>query len=138
MVEPDSFSAPWPGEAPSGQQGSGPRRDCPAHRGNWLEVLAAVAFACGACSFLLILPAALGIPLALITSHLARRDLGRMDDGSLDSRGYDQTFKALCLAESSVRLNAVGLVACSLISILACFVVGVIAFALRSSPAPAH
>lgn len=110
MAEPDPPPVPEFDDPPWEEPGV-LRRDCEPHRGNWLLLLASVTMLCGVLAFVLAVPAFVGIPLGFLTGRMARRDLNRMAEGSLDSQGHEQTFRALCRAEDGVYLNAYGLVA---------------------------
>jgi hypothetical protein len=91
------------------------RRDCEPDRGCLLTFLSGVALACGVLSFLVALPALLGLPLGILTARMADRDLTRICHGSLDPGGHRLTCAALCRVERAVHWNAVGPFACPLV-----------------------
>jgi hypothetical protein len=98
------------------------RRDCTPHRGNWLLLMTSVALVCGGAAFLFAVPAILGIPLGVVTVDMARRDLGRMAEGSLDPRGREQTIKAEQRALNALDLNVYGFIVCLLLGCCLCSV----------------
>lgn len=84
------------------------RRDCDSHRGEFLCALATISLVVGGLSILSFFPAILGLPLALLTRRLARRDLDRIFAGDVDHNGYELTERARSKAHEAVVLNLLG------------------------------
>lgn len=95
-------------EAPRVWTGVG-RRDCDPHRGMELRALALAGVFAGAASLCLVVPAALGLPLAVAALVLSRRDLGRMEARLMDPAGQGATEHARDLGVAGILLNAGGL-----------------------------
>jgi hypothetical protein len=59
---------------------------------------------CGALSLLLIIPAVIGLPLAIAACALAEKDLARMSAGQMDPNGRNPTAIASTLAGYAIFL----------------------------------
>ena len=101
--EPEAADRPW--ERPGAV-----RRDCMPHRADQLWVVAVTSLVLGLLACGLAAPAALGVPLALLASTLARRDLKKMNEGVMDPSGYRLTREAEVYAVFGAFLNTAGAV----------------------------
>jgi hypothetical protein len=70
--------------------------------------MATISAVHGLLSILVFFPAFLGLPLAILTRWLARRDLDRIFAGDMDPNGYELTEKARSRAQEGVVLNLLG------------------------------
>jgi hypothetical protein len=86
------------------------RRDCEPHRSDQLSVVAVTSLVLGLLSCGLAAPAALGVPLALFAATLARRDLKKMGEGSMDPSGDRLAREAEACAVLGAFLNTAGAV----------------------------
>jgi hypothetical protein len=84
------------------------RCDCLPDRAWLLTPLARASVLAGGLSFLCFLPAAVGLPLGVVTASLARRDLDAMAAGDMDQRGYHATRKAWSDARAGAVLSLLG------------------------------
>jgi hypothetical protein len=91
------------------------RRDCEPDRGNLLALLSKVALWCGLLSFVLAVPALVGILVGLVALMMARLDLERMEAGDLDPQGRDQAATALWRTEEALALCVLGPFICPLL-----------------------
>jgi hypothetical protein len=84
------------------------RRDAQPHRAELLAILGKMSLGCGVLSIILGVPALVGIPLALMTVVLAKRDLLRMWEGTMDPRGREQTELARRRGEYGAVMSGFG------------------------------
>ena len=63
-------------------------------------------------SWVLFLPVLVGLPLAVMTLGLARRDLALMEAGRMDPAGRGQTERARSYARSGVVLGVLDCLGC--------------------------
>jgi hypothetical protein len=102
LPDPDDDAArPW-------EQPGAVRRDAAPNRAELLAILGKASLGCGVLSVLLGAPALVGIPLGLITVILAKRDLLRMWEGTMDPRGRDQTELARRRGEYGAVMSGFG------------------------------
>lgn len=81
------------------------RRDCEPHRSSLLFLMARTSLVCGLLSLCLCFPALVGLPLAVLAYTLANRDLGRMEDGTMDPAGASQARRARDTAFAGALLS---------------------------------
>lgn len=106
-----SLPEPIAADVPPWEQPSAVRRDCQPHRGALLQRLGLLSTWCARFSFILIVPALVALPVGLMVTVLARRDLARMDGGLMDPAGEDQTAAALFDAQIATMLSMCPLLA---------------------------
>lgn len=80
------------------------------HRGAFLRRLSRLSIWCSVFSFLLLVPGLLALPVGLLVTVLARKDLARMERGLMDPAGEDQTANALVDAQIAAMLSICPLV----------------------------
>jgi hypothetical protein len=98
-----------PPEATPWERPGAVRRDCESHRGRLLALLGTISFGCGVVGVLFAPAGVVGLLLGLWVRGAARRDLGQMDDGSMDADGAGQTRDARTDATLGAVLGGVGL-----------------------------
>ncbi len=81
------------------------RRDFLPHRGRLLLGLAQTSAFCGALSIFLVVPSIAGLSLAGWVWFAAREDLQKMQEGSIDIRGYRVTDDARKDARYALAVN---------------------------------
>jgi hypothetical protein len=80
------------------------RRDCAAHRGPFLHLLAMTALVFSVPAAACVAPGLLSLPLSLIVIALGRDDLRRMRAGRMDPQGRPLTRQAIFLATGAALL----------------------------------
>lgn len=88
----------------------GVRRDSEPHRARLLLVLANVSCCSAVTGLFLFVPALVGLPVGIVASLMARRDLALMDAGRMDPRGAGASAKAWDRATVGTCFNLVALV----------------------------
>ncbi len=108
--ESASEDLPW-------EQDGAVRRDREAHRGRMLSVLGTMAFCLG----VMALPSGplgvFGLGLGLYVRSAARRDLRKMDEGTMDPEGAARTRAALQDANLGGAMSGLGLLLATLVAI---------------------
>jgi hypothetical protein len=82
------------------------RRDCEPQRSALLRGLATTSLICGVLSWLLILPALIGLPCGVAALLMAERDLEKMRAGCMDNRAIGLAEYARQRAQDGIALNA--------------------------------
>jgi hypothetical protein len=97
----DEIFQPWElvGEA---------RRDCASHRAGFLVPLARLSLLAGGLSLSCPPFGLVGLPLAVVTWRMARRDLDLIVAGDMDHRGYGPTEKARAESRTGLLLILFG------------------------------
>ncbi len=105
---------PWGGD-PAAVAPRPARRDPGPHRAGLLRVLGGGALAANSLSMCLVLPALVGVPLAVVVWALASQDLAAMRAGGMDPAGRAGTEQARDWAVAGLILAGLGLVICAVI-----------------------
>jgi hypothetical protein len=82
------------------------RRDCLPYRSTVWDLLALAALLLGVASLCLLVPALVGLPLAVVLWRRARRDLGQMDAGLMDPSGRVSAENARGTSFAAIVVNA--------------------------------
>jgi hypothetical protein len=109
------------GETPWERPGS-VRRDSESHRGRLLSLLGTVSFCCGVVAVCFAPAGVVGLLLGLWVRGAARRDLGKIDTGTMDPDGAAQTRAALADANLSLVLSGIGLLLGTALAVALAFV----------------
>jgi hypothetical protein len=98
------------------------RRDARPHRALFLDVMATASVLCSIFSLCLLIPALLGLPLAIASLVLTRQDLNQMRAGLMDPGGKGQTEGARTWAGWGLLLNLIVLLVAALLLLrMACY-----------------
>jgi hypothetical protein len=95
-------------ELPWEEQGA-IRRDREPHRARMLSLLGTITFCLGVMAVPSGAPGVFGLSLGLYVRSAARRDLRKMDDGTMDPEGAERTRAALQDANLGSALSGLGL-----------------------------
>jgi hypothetical protein len=97
MPGEDADDRPW-------EQPGAFRLDCEPHRGGLLSALGQASLLLGVLALFCLVPSVLGLAVGVPTWVLARRDLGQMEAGLMDPRGWRKTQAGLERAKAGVVL----------------------------------
>jgi hypothetical protein len=101
-LEDEEDEAPW-------EESGVLRRDCESHRGRLLSHLGTISFGCGVISMFFAPMSVVGLGLGLWTRLAARRDLRKMNEGTMDMAGLGRTQGALSDGTLGAVLSGIGL-----------------------------